>query len=273
VFQAVLEFWDRFFQADIPLLQRDRVRQRMYLIQSQTRDALATLEREAKFSDLGAAFLLAMKANVDRFETGLAEKDRTIQRRLDEVQTEHRATWEQANPGLRTDRDVDPPRLITRPDHRLLADSLLWLGNPDGVELASLADSFPVTDILLEKLVVINRDRGLDELAQRVGAAQGEFPPLMNLLAGHLFYIIEQFDRAAVHYARLVQQIPRSCYFWQCFAFSVRHLGYLQDASAIITNLGRLAAQARQCNESRQPVLERISQAKLILSEGHDGAV
>ena len=277
VFQAVLEFWDRFFKAEIPLLQQDRVRQRMYLIQCQLRHALATLEREAALSDLGTALLAAMKSNVDRFETNLPEKDQAIQQRLDQVQEEHRAAWEQANPGVRTDSGAVRPTTIAGIDtgtgHPLILESFRWLGTPANLDLASLANAFPVTDTLMERLVVVHKERGLDELARRIAGAQGEFPPLMNLLAGHLFYIVEQFERAAVHYALLVQQLPRSSYFWQCLAFSVRHLGYAEEAHAIITNLGLLAAKGRQCDESEAPVLERLSEVKLVLSEGGDGGV
>lgn len=265
VFQAVLEFWHNFFSAGIPLLQRDRIRHRMYLIQSQTRQALRILEREGEFSDLGHALLEAMKGNVERFKTELPERESAIQRKLDHVQEDHRTEWEKNRTPTLKVRQRSTTSDLPGASHPILNQIICILGIK--AELPARVDSLPVNDVLLEHLVECHANDRLGSIIKLIATNDPGYPPLLNLLAGHVFYILAQFEQAAFFYARLVQQLPRCRYFWLCFGFAIRHISYLDEGTSIITHLGLLASAARCCEEGQAAISERLAEAKRILGE------
>jgi HEXXH motif-containing protein len=268
VFHAVLEFWCRFFQAEIPLLREERVRQRMYLILGQIRQALNTLSSEAEFSSFGSALVEGIESSVERLSQMLPKTTSAVQRHIEAVQREHRATWQSTDASVVASRELtaNADSLGQQPVHPFVTEALRVIGRSSELDLAGLCTALPVTDVLLEKLVVVQRQRGLSELNGLIPEGEEPIPPWANLIAGHVLYLMERFDHSAVFYARLLQQIPKSLYFWQCFAFAVRHVGYLSEGMEILTNLGRIASRSEPSDDVRSPLSERLSQVKRALA-------
>lgn len=269
VFHAVLEFWCRFFQAEIPLLREERVRQRMYLILGQIRQALITLSREAEFSAFGSALVEGIESSVERLSQMLPKTTCAVQHHIEEVQRKHRVTWQSTNTHFVASRDLAPNAESSgeQPVHPLVAEALRVIGQSPELDLVGLCTALPVTDVLLEKLVVVERQGGLSELNALIPENDEPIPPSANLVAGHVLYLMERFDRSAVFYARLLQQIPKSLYFWQCFAFAARHAGYVSEGMEILTNLGRIASTSRPSDDVHLPVSERFSEVNRSLGK------
>jgi hypothetical protein len=64
-----------------------------------------------------------------------------------------------------------------------------------------------------------------------------------DLAAAHLAYVSEDYRTAAARYAACVDHDPQSPYFWQCYAFALRHLGRRDEALYILTHTEALMAR------------------------------
>lgn len=237
VFQAVLEFWEKFFQADVPILYEARVEQRMHLIYDQVQTGIEVLRREAELTELGRHLLEAMQANLERCQPALPSIDAAIRRRLTEMQQQHRRQWEQDNqsgPGLA----AAPAAVAARADaDQALRDKLSLDRTFDVAEMgrARYADD-PVM------MAVVGLQAGgeqeLDALAAELGPEAGGGSTLVGLVAGHIAYVRGDFVHAAERYARCAAQDPGNPYFWQCAAFALRHQGRIEESDFILHRLG-----------------------------------
>ena len=270
-FQAVLQFWKSLFAADIPLLQEARIRQRMYLLKGQVRSALNTLRAEALFSPLGEALVDAMSDHLDNQNVLLLETERTIQQRLDQLQTEHRTRCKAKNEARLSNA------IISQSDQSLHGSqteneraTLDWLRVNSDFDPALLKGSRYQPDPLLNAVIFAYHERGFDELKKILDEARPGESALLDLIKGHVAYILSEYERAAMLYESCLASDSSNTHFWQCFAFALRHLARWQEADMILTNLGRLSrAQPKVMSgtgQAENPVEDRLDDVRRILN-------
>lgn len=238
VFHAVLHFWMGCFRARIPLFNEERLRQRLYLVQRQAGEALTTLAELAELTDCGNLLVEELIARVDQYREVVFPEPR-VRRGIDRLMAEHRAQW------LAENGDV-VSKLSTSSASRT-ADSELFVGlgltSLASIDMEALVRDLPADDPLIEEIVALRREGGLENLdlaLKTVKDGHGE-APIKYLLRAHVAYVAAKYQAAASNYAALLQLVPGSRYFWQCFAHALRHCGGWTTGTLILTNLDVLA--------------------------------
>jgi HEXXH motif-containing protein len=201
-FQAVLQFWKSLFVADIPLMHESRIRQRMYLLKAQVRTALNTLRSEAHLSPLGTALVEAMEENIDKQEVTLPETERAIQHRLDEVQAEHRARWNNANPtntGSKIINCAEGYNLdssMTENERRAVD----WLRVNADFDPSTIKELRFQPDPVLNAVIFAYHELGLEGLEKILAEETSGESLLLDLIGGHVAYVLSEYERAAILY-------------------------------------------------------------------------
>ncbi len=241
-FQAVLQFWQAFFSAGLPLLQEARIRQRLYLLKAQVQTAIQALADEAQLTPFGEALVAEMRDVTNRIDADLPDTERAIQQRIEQLQTEHRTKWEQEH-GRRKDplKDHQTAAILDKPANQTEQAALDWLALKTNFEPETLSQARYHPDPLLNAVIFAYYERDIAELkALLPETARGE-SLLLDLLGGHLAYVANDYERAATLYESCLAHNSSSVHFWQYFAFALRHLMRWNEAEAILTNLSRLA--------------------------------
>lgn len=239
VFQAVLEFWHAVFSAGIPLLHTERIRQRVHLIRWQTQLGLETLMAHVQWTPLGYALFDAMKENFAR-HSNLAPIDKAIWNRIVQTQAQHRADWEARNGHLVSSETNELAVRAT-----VLADEvgvvLRKLGVSTDFNPTSLNNRMYTRDEILDAVIGVYHEQGPASLEQITGMLPASGTSLhTDLLRAHIGYVVGRYDEAAEAYASCLTHQSGSAYFWQCFAFALRHLGRNEESDCILAQLGAL---------------------------------
>lgn len=251
VFQAVLEFWEKFFLADIPMLYQARVEQRMHLIYDQVQVGLKVLRQEAEFTELGLHLLDAMQANLERRKPALPPIDAVVRQRLTDMQQQHRQQWEQDNQERQS--QVQLPSVVSTPTDatdQALCDRLSLNRNFNLVEMGRARY---VEDPAMMAVVRLQAEGELDDLVAWLEAEVANRSALVDLVRGHVAYVRGAFADAAERYAGCATQHTDNPYFWQCTAFALRHLGHIEESDFILHRLDAAIASPHIVTPLGQP--------------------
>ncbi|WP_159297698.1 aKG-HExxH-type peptide beta-hydroxylase [Microcystis aeruginosa] len=240
VFQAVLEFWHNFLKKDIPVLQEKRLQQRVYTAKVQLQTALKVLKDNAEFSGIGQALIQAIEENSNKFDSELPQVE---QESIDARLKEHRQKWETENPHLVKSQILSVQSSINLKiddNNMILNKACEWLGMRSNIELHPLTYLRQPFDPILETLVAIYHDQGLQELEAILKETKIGESILLDLICGHTAYLNQNYQKAGEFYESCLEQYPNAPYFWQCFMFALRHLNLLEDYEVILLNIGKL---------------------------------
>lgn len=270
-FQAVLQFYKEMFEAEVPLLHETRIRQRMYLLKGQVQTALNTLRDVAQLSPLGEALVEAMWEKIDKLDVALPSSERAVQRRIDELQAEHRRRWEDENALEKAGGAIHerPARSFANSWSQSERRVLDWLRQNAGFDPASLEGSRYELDPLFNSVMHVFHAGTLEDLEEILADATTDESLLRDLIGGHVAYLEGEYERAATMYESCLGIDPSNKYLWQYFAFALRHLARWRDAYTILTNLGRLTrangGDSEKSSEKVSGVEERLAYVKRTL--------
>jgi hypothetical protein len=242
VFHAVVNFWTKFLAAGIPLLHEARLRQRLCLVCRQTREALSTLVTQADLTPCGSILVRHLLESATRFDTDVSHDSRALQR-VEGVMHGHREQWQKEYGHLAPQPRTTGNSLASPASSRSVEDAR-------HVSIEKLAGEFPADDPVVEDLTIASEKGRLSPaLDNWIQISRDSSEPLLEMLSrAHAAYVTGVFDEAAARYGVLTQCYPSSRYFWQCFAHCLRHLGRVDLGTGILTNLGKVSAEAQSHN-------------------------
>jgi HEXXH motif-containing protein len=225
---------------------------RVYRIVRQLRDGLAGLREHAILSPLGEAFVAEIAVWIEECAAGLPLPPPAERRQIDADHAAHRARWDERNPPSPV---LDPtvPTVPIVPDPAA-APALRALGLPEQWTPGGIVRRWYPGDSLLEAARALAPDTELSSLPPGTSLTA-------DLAAAHVAYVRGDYRGAAENYASCVALDPRSPYFWQCYAFALRHLGRREEALHILTRTETLMARAeapaldRDTRTSDEPIL------------------
>ncbi|MEO3807981.1 HEXXH motif-containing putative peptide modification protein [Sphaerisporangium sp. B11E5] len=231
-FVAVLHFYRTVLESPGTAgLDPGPVIARAYHLSGQVTDGLATLRGHAAFTPLGTALMEEMTTRLADHTAHLPVPPPADRTRIDTRRAAHRGRWTERHGRPRASAPVEVPYVRGERD----AETLRALGLPAGWSAGSIVRRWYPGDSLLERVREVAGDVVLPHTA--VGESL-----VADLAAGHLAYVRGQYETAAERYAACVRHEPRSPYFWQCYAFALRHLGRHGEALYILTHTGELMA-------------------------------
>ncbi|MCL2924775.1 MAG: HEXXH motif-containing putative peptide modification protein [Trichodesmium sp. MAG_R04] len=249
VFQAVLDFWDKFLQADIPVLQENRLKKRVYKLKKQLETALKTLKNHASFSSIGEALIESVEENINQIETEILVADQQL---IDMQLKEHQQIWEEKNHHL-VKAKIFPitvsAELEKKINQTILNRSFQLLGIKEDIDLRPLTYLRQPFDPILNILLDVYHNQGLKELEDILQETQIGSSILLDLLCGHTAYIHKNYQKAAIFYESCLENNPSAPYFWQCFMFALRHLNFLDDYRLILLNIDTFVAKSEEIKE------------------------
>lgn len=249
VFQAVLDFWDKFLQADIPVLQENRLKKRVYKLKKQLETALKTLKNNASFSSIGEALIESVEENINQIETEILVADQQL---IDMQLKEHQQIWEEKNHHL-VKAKIFPitvsADLEKKINQTILNRSFQLLGIKEDIDLRPLTYLRQPFDPILNILLDVYHNQGLKELEDILQETQVGSSILLDLLCGHTAYIHKNYQKAAIFYESCLENNPSAPYFWQCFMFALRHLNFLDDYRLILLNIDTFVAKSEEIKE------------------------
>lgn len=249
VFQAVLDFWDKFLQADIPVLQENRLKKRVYKLKKQLETALKTLKNHASFSSIGEALIESVEENINQIETEILVADQQL---IDMQLKEHQQIWEEKNYHL-VKAKIFPitvsAELEKKINQTILNRSFQLLGIKEDIDLRPLTYLRQPFDPILNILLDVYHNQGLKELEDILQETQVGSSILLDLLCGHTAYIHKNYQKAAIFYESCLENNPSAPYFWQCFMFALRHLNFLDDYRLILLNIDTFVAKSEEIKE------------------------
>lgn len=249
VFQCVLEFWHNFLKKDIPILQEKRLQQRVYTAKVQLQTALKVLKDNAEFSGIGQALIQAIEENINKFDSELPQVE---QESIDARLKEHRQIWEIENPHLVKGQilSVQSPINLKIDDNNIILNKACeWLEISSNIDLHPLTYLRQPFDPILEILVTVYHDQGLQELENILKESRIGNSILLDLICGHIAYLNQDYQKAGVFYESCLEQYPNAPYFWQCFMFALRHLNLLEDYELILLNIDKLVNNSLEIKE------------------------
>ncbi|MEV0232086.1 HEXXH motif-containing putative peptide modification protein [Nonomuraea sp. NPDC050786] len=230
-------------------MRPEEVEARAYRIGRQIRAGLDGLREHATLSPLGEAFVAEIAAWAEECDDGLPLPPSGERRRIDAELAAHRARWDQRNPPSPMLEEPAPvlPDPAAAAVLRALGLPEQWV--PDGV----VRRWYP-GDSLLEAARALPADVELPSVTPGTSLTA-------DLAAAHVAYVRGDYRAAAEHYASCVRLDPRTPYFWQCYAFALRHLGRHDEALHILTQTEQLMAKAepptvdQDLRPSAEPIL------------------
>jgi HEXXH motif-containing protein len=270
VFQAVLEYWQCFVTKGIPVLDAERLKQRMHLVSYQTRAALTTLLDQAELTEIGRGLVEGMQVNLDIQSENLPTLRDGIAARIQEGMQLHRETWLEKNRGAQHSASLLAD--ISREDIGSAATKTLRKElnvSAYTIELLpQLLQSRFVEDMLLTRIVKLHDESNLQGLLDALGQYDHESVILLPLVRGHIAYVRADYETAASAYAQVLEELPSSAYVWSLFAFALRHCddATVQTAGKIFASIGVLLESP--AGKSPDAVRERND----WLSQQHDDA-
>ncbi|GAB7184562.1 hypothetical protein ATKI12_6372 [Kitasatospora sp. Ki12] len=116
------------------------------------------------------------------------------------------------------------------------------LGLPGDWTPGAIVHRWYPADSLLEAVRDLHRLHGGKTVGILPDTAAGD-GLILDLAAAHLAYVREEYRTAAERYAACVNHSPRSPYFWQCYAYALRHLGRREEALYVLTHTEALMAR------------------------------
>lgn len=249
VFQSVLEFWHKFLKADIPVLQENRLKKRVYTVKKQLETALKILKNNASFSSLGQALIESVEENINQIEPEISAPERQP---IDIQLKEHQQIWKEKNYNL-VEAKIFPitvsAELEKNSNNTILNRSFQLLGIKEDIDLRPLTYLRQPFDPILNILLDVYHNQGLKELEDILQETQVGSSILLDLLCGHTAYINKNYQKAAIFYESCLENNPSAPYFWQCFMFALRHLNFLDDYQLILLNIDNLVAKSEEIKE------------------------
>ncbi|TQE28984.1 hypothetical protein Sipo8835_04495 [Streptomyces ipomoeae] len=240
-FTSVADFYRALLDTpDVGGLDPRHVVNRVYRVVRQVRDGLSELRAAATLSPLGAAFVDAVTARIDACDGVLPAPASGDRRRIDAERAAHRARWDERHPAVPVASTERSAR--TGPHDAATCATLHALGLPKDWDLSSIVRRWYPGDSLLESVRALRlpRDGTAADVLPKTVPGESLIP---DLAAAHVAYVCEDYRTAAVRYAACVNHDPRSPYFWQCYAFALRHLGRRDEALYILTHTATLMAR------------------------------
>jgi hypothetical protein len=174
----------------------------------------------------------------------------------------HREQWQQAHGHLAAQPKPNGNSLTS------IAEPARF-GAARHLSVEKLAEQFPADDPVVEDLTIASEEGRLaSALNDWIRVSQESADPLLEMLSrAHAAYVVGTFDDAGARYGALTQRFPSSRYFWQCFGHCLRHLGQIDIGTCILTNLGRLSAEAQSQDPDVETALaQRADHATKILA-------
>ncbi|MER5362290.1 HEXXH motif-containing putative peptide modification protein [Streptomyces sp. NPDC002785] len=243
-FVSVADFYQAVLDTpDAGGLDPQSVVDRAYRVVRQVRDGLGGLRAAAALTPLGTTFVDAVTDRIEACDRTLPPPPPAERRRIDAERTAHRARWDERHPAPAA--PAAPARKpMARPARNDAAThaTLRALGLPDDWDPGAIVRRWYPGDSLLEAVRDLHRLRGGTAADALPDTAPGE-GLIPDLAAAHLAYVSEDYRTAGVRYAACVNHDPRSPYFWQCYAFALRHLGRRDEALYILTHTEVLMAR------------------------------
>ncbi|MBT2545015.1 hypothetical protein J7E99_31005 [Streptomyces sp. ISL-44] len=220
---------------------------RAYRVVRQVRDGLGELRAAASLTPPGAAFVDAVTDRIEACGGSLPPPPLEDRRRIDAERTVHRARWDERHqaPAVTTAPTPAPTTApVARParNDALTHATLRALGLPEDWAPGAITRRWYPADALLEAVRDLHQLRGGKTAGVLPETVPGE-GLIPDLAAAHLAYVSEDYRTAAMRYAACVNHDPRSPYFWQCYAFALRHLGRRDEALYILTHTEALMAR------------------------------
>ncbi|MFC6080060.1 aKG-HExxH-type peptide beta-hydroxylase [Sphaerisporangium aureirubrum] len=263
-FVSVLHFYRAVLAAPSTGLDPAKVIARAYQLAGQVADGLAELHTHATFSPLGRALTDTMTTHLADHTASFPLPPAAERDRVDTRRTAHRTRWSERHTPYKATRIDLPVRGSTPdgPDASAAAsgtvataggvvagagggalggrdvETLRVLGLPSGWTAGAILGRWYPGDSLLERVRELRGDVVLPE--REVGESL-----VGDLAAAHLAYVRGEYQRAAERYAACVGHDPGSPYFWQCYAFTLRHLGRHDEALYLLTHTAELMAGGR----------------------------
>jgi HEXXH motif-containing protein len=249
-FLAILDFCEQVLATTDPEVDPERVRARMYEASSKIRIGLATLQEQAELTPLGAALVGALQERYTARSAHLPAVNATSREEIDGRMRQHREQWDQQYADLRQLVSTAVPAMSEAAvaqdaAHRALeeqARSYLQI-RPDFPLLASLRARDPV-DPTVGATRALHYGHQLDRLQAVLAQAEPGNSLLLDLLAGHVAYLLGDYDEAARRYKVCIEYAPDTLYLWECYAFALRHLHEWEQALRILVNLDALGSHA-----------------------------
>lgn len=227
VFQAILTFWTSFFEAGIECVGSNRIRQRLYLIQAQTSDALSSLRSNAELTPLGRSLLEQMQDNVRGFPEHLMTSDPAVRVQIDTVRKRHLMEWQNSHPAVSSEPaepSINSNGTGTPFDLDSLRDKALSL---------RLDANLPVPDPLFDWL----SNAGSIDMHQacvEISTWPDSSVSGLQLLKAHAQYILKNFCEAADLYARVLGKVPDAMSVWYSLAFALRHMHQWVESETLL---------------------------------------
>ncbi|MEU4515387.1 HEXXH motif-containing putative peptide modification protein [Nonomuraea wenchangensis] len=199
-------------------LDRAAVIERAYQVGRQVEIGLEVLTGRAAFSPAGEVLVTTMVKRLDEIRDALPRPPIQVRDRVDAACAAHRARHTRRPPvktGIAAEGD---PETLAR------------LGLPPNWTADAILGRWYAGDSLLD--------------AVRAAPAELVLSPggslVADLAAAHLAYVRGDYPAAADLYAACVRRFPRTPYFWQCYAFALRHLGRRDEALYVLTHVPAL---------------------------------
>jgi HEXXH motif-containing protein len=247
-FETVLNFYhDMLGMPGCRGLDRREVVNRAYCVARQVRDGLAGLRAHAGFSPLGQALAEALSERTEACAADLplpADEDRRL---LDAAHYAHKAQWEARHPSPSPAASPGAAVAASGTHDETALATLRALGLPDSWNLLWITGRWYPGDSMLSVV------RAWQQANRAVDLP--DVPPGKSLIAdlatAHVAYVSDDYTMAAARYAACVNHDPASPYFWQCYAFALRHLGRHDEALYILTHTDALMTRAVSVSPDR----------------------
>lgn len=244
-FSMVTDFYRRLLELPGPAeFDAAAVAARTYQVAGQVEAGLRELRQHATFSPLGTAFIDAVDRRFLECRDSLPNPSPGECRELDVRAAAHRARWSERNPlpSLRTPGRGAPDN---GPDPAA-AKTLAALGLPPDWDTGAIVGRWYPGDALLALVRILSAE-GAPALPE---SKPGE-SLIADLAAAHRAYVGGDFRAAAERYAACVTHDPASPYFWQCYAFALRHLGRYDESLYILTHTETLMTRGKPVDVSQ----------------------
>ncbi|MFG1965397.1 aKG-HExxH-type peptide beta-hydroxylase [Nonomuraea sp. NPDC049028] len=215
-FVQVLDFYLALL--DVPNeLDRTAVIERAYQVGRQVETGLEVLTGQAAFSPAGEVLVTTMVKRLNEVRDALPRPPIEVRDRVDTACAAHRArhTRHTRQPPMKTEISADGD-----------SETLASLGLPPNWTADAILGRWYAGDSLLDAVRAAPADLAVPSGDSLVA----------DLAAAHLAYVLDDYATAAERYAACVRRSPRTPYFWQCYAFALRHLGRSDEALHVLTH-------------------------------------
>lgn len=249
-FQAIVEFYNNLMDSHLAHLDEEQQLRRIYQGSCQVAYALEALQEQGHFTRLGMSLLEGLRKNLEQQQDRMPDLSEKAKQEVDETLASHRSEWDRQYGSLFQQdltllEDITPslPDLPTLDEKhtRLQKRVLQWLELPLQFDLLTALNDVVPFDPLVDKVEIAYQNQGIAEIASIAQEATPGTSLLLDLLGGHIAYIIGDYERAAHLYKACLQHERTNILLWQYYAFALRNLRQWQDSTAILFNVSRLS--------------------------------